>query len=107
MRYELEPMQFALRIYDQHEDNYVAVATIRTYGDRAWISGISSPRLFDMFDKLPELMARLQVKSLEGYMTDTMARAMRIASHGRARVDTREEGECSGRTMTWIRVEAL
>lgn len=103
MRFELEPIAYALRVYDQHPENYVATALVRVYGDRAWVSSISSPRLFEA---LPEhfnaLLAQLGAVTLEGYMSKAMARAVRIASRGWARYEETHVGQCAGRSMPWV-----
>ena len=104
MRYELEPIDFALRVYGEHEENYVATALVRIYGDRAWVSSISSPKLFDIVTngKLGDLLQGLGVKTLEGYMSKAMARALRMKSRGLAGFEITHYGECSGRQMPWI-----
>lgn len=103
MRYELEPTQFVLRAYEGSDENYIASATIRVYGDRAWVSQISSPRLFEAMPAyFDQFMSRLGVKSLEGYMSKAMARAVRMACRKWADFKITHEGECAGRTMPWV-----
>jgi hypothetical protein len=105
MRYELEPNQFVLRVYDKHPENYVATALIRVYGDRAWVSSISSPRLFDAIaEHFISFLDELNVVSLEGYMSRTMARALRIKAKGWATYEETDHGTCAGRVMSWIRL---
>lgn len=103
MRYELEPNQFVLRVYDGSDENYIASATVRTYGDRGFVSQISSPRLFEAMPAyFEQFMDRLGVKTLEGYMSKAMARAVRIASRKWAQFSITHEGDCAGRTMPWV-----
>ena len=109
LRYEIEPTQFVLRVYDdKSQDNYVASALIRTYGDRAYMSSISSPRLFDaMPQHFDDLMERLGLVTLEGYMTKAMARAVRMASRGWALFTVTHTGMCAGRQMEWVVIGRL
>lgn len=108
LRYELEPTQFVLRVYDDDGDSYVASATIRIYGDRAWMSQISSPRLYQaMPEYFEDLLDRLNVVSLEGYMSKTHARAVRLASRGWAKFEITHMGKCAGREMPWVRISRL
>ena len=103
MRYELEPIEYALRVYDAHEDNYVAVALVRRYGDRAWVSSISSPRLFTaMPEYFDAFMDELGAVTLEGYMSKAMARAVRIMSRGWATFNITHYGKEAGREMPWV-----
>lgn len=106
MRYEVEPITWALRVYDENRanaDDYVASALVRKYGDRGWISSISSPRLFDAISShFNAFLDRLDIICVEGYMTEQMARALRIKSHGWADYYVARRGICAGRTMPWV-----
>ncbi len=103
MRYELEPNQYVLRVYDDHAENYVASALIRVYGDRAWVSSISSPRLFEAMPQyFNEFLDRLNVICLEGPMSRAMARAVRMASREWANFEITRQAKCAGRMMPWV-----
>lgn len=111
MRYEVEPITWALRVYDEartNPDDYIASALIRKYGDRGWISSISSPRLFDAlclgFDAF---LDQLGIVCVEGYMSESMARALRIKAHDWADYDVARRGVCAGRTMPWVVLSKL
>jgi len=109
LRYELEPIEYALRVYDEHADNYVAVALVRRHGDRAWVSSISSPKLFWIVThgQLESLLEELGVVTLEGYMSKAMARAVRMASHGFAKFEITHYGSEAGREMPWIVISRM
>jgi hypothetical protein len=103
VRYELEPNQYVLRVYEEHAENYIASALIRVYGDRAWVSSISSPRLFEALPQFfDELLDRLQVTCLEGPMSRAMARAVRMASRSWAHFEVARISKCAGRNMEWV-----
>lgn len=102
MRYELEPTTYAIRVYDQHPENYVATAILRVYGDKGWVSNISSPRLFEMMSHMVELMDRVGIATLEGYMSRAMARAIRMASREWASFEITHYGNCAGRNMPYV-----
>jgi hypothetical protein len=106
VRYEVEPITWAVRMYeDGRPDDYIATALIRKYGDRGWMSQISSPRLFDSLaipGRFNELLDQLGIVCLEGYMSEPMARALRIKSHGWAEYYVARRGLCAGRTMPWV-----
>jgi hypothetical protein len=103
MRFELEPIEYTLRVYDDHAENYVAVALVRVYGDRAWVSSISSPRLFEaMPEHFSAFMDQLGAKTLEGYMSKAMARAVRMASRNWAKFEITHTGQMAGREMPWV-----
>jgi hypothetical protein len=105
MRYEIEPNQYVLRVYDEHPQNYVATALVRVYGDRAWVSSISSPRLFDALQEhFVSFLDKIGVVSLEGYMSKAMARALRIKSKSWALYEETDHGMCAGRVMAWVRL---
>lgn len=107
MRFELEQNQYVLRVYDKHPENYVATALIRVYGDRAWVSNISSPRLFDAIaEHFVALLDKLGAVSLEGYMSKAMSRALRIKAKGWAHYEETDYGTCAGRVMAWVRLSA-
>jgi hypothetical protein len=103
VRYELEPNQFVLRVYDKDQTNYVASALVRVYGDRAWVSSISSPLLFKALpEHFNDLLDRLKVVCLEGPMSRAMARAVRIASRDWAKFEILRSSICAGREMPWV-----
>ena len=108
MRYELEPIEYALRVYDAHSENYVAVALVRRYGDRAWVSSISSPKLFWIIThgQLESLLQDLGVVTLEGYMSKAMSRAVRMASRDLAKFEITHYGQEAGREMPWVVISA-
>jgi hypothetical protein len=111
VRYEVEPITWALRVYDEartNPDDYIASALVRKYGDRGWVSSISSPRLFDgIRDHFDALLDQLGVVCLEGYMSEAMARALRIKAHGWAEFYVSRRGICAGRTMPWVVLSKL
>lgn len=108
VRYEVEPTAYALRVYEDDGDNYVACAQIRTYGDRGWVSSISSPKLFLILgEQCDALMDDLAAVTLEGYMSRAMARAVRVAARGKADVSVSHSGSCAGRQMDWVVLRKL
>ena len=104
MRYEVEPITYVVRVYDDDRpDDYVASAMVRKYGDRGWVSSISSPRLFEgIADHFNAFLDELGVVCVEGYMSEPMARAVRIKSRGWADYYVARRGLCAGRTMPWV-----
>lgn len=113
MRYEVEPITWALRVYDEaraNPDDYIASALVRKYGDRGWVSSISSPRLFDAIgDHFNALLEQIGVVCLEGYMSEVMARALRIqaSKHAWCEFYIARRGICAGRTMPWVVLSKL
>lgn len=116
MRYEVEPITWALRVYDEartNDDDYIASALVRKYGDRGWMSSISSPRLFDALSvpgAFDEFLDRLGIVCVEGYMSESMARALRMqASKQKDWCDyyVARRGLCAGRTMPWVVLSKL
>lgn len=108
MRYELDPIEYALRVYEDHSTNHVATALVRVYGDRAWLSNLSSPRLFQALpEHLLEFLDRLGVVALEGYMRPVMARAARMATRGHASFTVTHRGMCAGRELDWVVIGRL
>jgi hypothetical protein len=111
VRYEVEPITWALRVYDDqrtNDDDYIASALVRKYGDRGWVSSISSPRLFDgIKDHFASLLDELGVVCLEGYMSEAMARALRMRAHEWADYYIARRGLCAGRTMPWVVLKKL
>ena len=105
MRFEIEPNQFVIRVYDDaHPDNYVASALIRVYGDRGWMSSITGAHFYEVLrDHLPEILDKVGTKTLEGYVTPAHARLMRMAARGgRGVFSVVSEGMCAGRKMVWV-----
>lgn len=104
MRVEVEPITYAVRVYDDDRpDDYVATCLIRKYGDRGWMSQISSPRLFEaLAEHFNKALDSIGVVCFEGYMSEPMARAVRIKSHGWAEYNIERRGICAGRPMPWV-----
>lgn len=108
MRYEVEPTAYVLRVYDEDATNYVASATIRVYGDRGWVSSISSPQLFKALkEHFVEFMEQLDLATLEGYMSDAMATALQMKARGWAKFEISHYGICAGRRMPWVVLSKL
>jgi len=109
MRYEVEPITYVVRVYDDDRpDDYVASAMIRKYGDRGWVSSISSPRLFEALSQhFNDFLDSLGIVAVEGYMSEPMARALRIKSAGWADYYVARRGICAGRTMPWVVLSKL
>jgi hypothetical protein len=115
VRYEVEPITWALRVYDEtrtNTDDYIASALIRRYGDRGWMSSISSPRLFDALaipGAFDEFLDKLGIVCLEGYMSEVMARALRMQASKHPWCDyyVARRGLCAGRTMPWVVLSKL
>lgn len=109
LRYEVEPTQFVVRVYDESSpDNYIASATVRVYGDRGWMSQISSPKLFEALPKyFDDLCNKLNIVTLEGYMSKAMARAVRMKAHSWATYEVTHFGNCAGREMPWVILSPL
>ena len=108
MRYEVEPITYVVRVYDDDRpDDYVASAMIRKYGDRGWVSSITSPRLFDAISEhFDDFLDQLGIVAVEGYMSEPMARALRMKS-GRYDYFVARRGICAGRTMPWVVLSKL
>jgi hypothetical protein len=105
VRWELEPNAFALRVYGEHPDNYVASAVIRTNGDRGWISSVNGERFYDAIaEHADEIMQRCGVSNLGGYMTEAHARLAIRRLGDRAEITAR--GLCADREMVWLVVTA-
>lgn len=105
MRYEVEANQFVVRIYDDHADNYVASALIRTYGNRGFMSSITGERFYEgLVSHVGDLMHHCKVSTLEGYMTKAHARLLRMELRraGTGDVTIEGDGMCAGRTMPWV-----
>lgn len=102
--FEVEPTQFAVRIYGEHRDDYIAGCTVRRYGDRGWMSQIIGPKFWTaMRVHFPDVMRACRVRTMEGYMTKAHARLVRMALRGsELKFDIGHEGECAGRTMPWV-----
>lgn len=108
MKYELEPVQFAVRVYDDDEHKYIAAGNIFKCGESAYIFGASSPRLFQaLAGNFEKVMKELGVKYFEGYMTDAMARALRMATRTFAKLEVYERGLCSGRMLSRVKLSKL
>ena len=109
LRYEVEPTQYVVRVYDESSpDNYIASATVRVYGDRGWMSQISSPKLFEALPKyFEDLLTNLNIVTLEGYMSKAMARAVRMKAHSWATYEVTHTGNCAGRDMPWVVLSPL
>jgi hypothetical protein len=104
VRYEVEPITYVVRVYDDDRpDDYVASAMVRKYGDRGWMSSITSPRLFEaVAEHFAEFLDKLGVVAVEGYMSEPMARALRMRAHQFADFYIARRGICAGRTMPWV-----
>jgi len=104
MKFEIEPNQYVIRVYDdEHPDNYVASALIRVYGDRGWMSSIIGPRFYELLrDHLNEILDQVGVRTLEGYVTESHARLMRMMCRGHAEFSISHRGMCAGRRMPWV-----
>ena len=109
MRYEVEPITYVVRVYDDDRpDDYVASAMIRKYGDRGWVSSITSPRLFDALkEHFSEFLDKLGIVAVEGYMSEPMARALRMKAPQWAEFYIARRGICAGRTMPWVVLSKL
>jgi hypothetical protein len=104
MKFEIEPNQYVIRVYDdEHPDNYVASALIRVYGDRGWMSSIIGPHFYELLrDHLNEILDKVGVRTLEGYVTESHARLMRMMCRGHATFQVAGEGRNAGRQMVWV-----
>lgn len=110
IRFEIGPNQYALRVYDVdgHPDDYVAGATIRTYGDRGWMSQIVGRGFYDALrEHFEEILDQCQCATLEGYMTDAHARLLKRLCRNRAAFGITHRGQCAGREMPWVVLSRL
>jgi hypothetical protein len=109
LRYEIDANQYVLRVYDESSpDNYIASAIVRVYGDRGWVSSISSPRLFEALPEyFNQVMEKLKIVTMEGYMSKAMARAVRMSSRTWAKFEITHYGQCAGREMPWVKLSKL
>lgn len=103
MKFEIEPNQFVIRVYDDHADNYVASALIRVYGDRGWMSSITGAKFYEALrEHSSEIMDKVGANTLEGYMTKEHARLLRMMCRGHAAFHIAHHGKCAGRDMPWV-----
>jgi hypothetical protein len=108
LRFEISATQYALRVYYSHADNYVASATIRTYGDVGWMSQITGIKFYEALrEHFHEILAAAHCRTLEGYMTDAHARLLKRMCRGRAAFGITHRGQCAGREMPWVIISPL
>ena len=110
MRFEVHAKEYGLWVYDDDADpdNWCASAIVQVYGDRAWISCISSPLLFKALpEHLVAFMDKIGVVTLEGYMTPAMARALRLKCRGFANFEITHTGKTFRGELPWVIITPL
>lgn len=75
---ELDARVQTIRIYGHNADNPEAVAQISIYGDRAYLWSIKGERFWQRADAIAEKVLPLGVERLEGYITPSHARLVRM-----------------------------
>jgi len=104
-RFIVVPRQFSVMVYGDDSVNYDASCNVFRYGDRGFMYSITGWKFYEAWRKqgaLRSLLAQLDVKSLEGYVTAAHARLMRVALRHVGRVEVTGEGEMAGHTMVWV-----
>lgn len=101
---EIRPKQFTVRHYKGHPENWRSSALIDTYGDVGWISLISGHDILNVLrDRTFEAFNAVGIRTLEGYVTDSSARLMRMTFRGGHRnFEVKHRGMCADREMPWV-----
>jgi len=107
-RIETIPRLHSVVIYDElHPVNYFSSCQIFQYGDIGLMFTINGPRFYDAMaapGALSNLLTRLGIVALEGYVTPSHARLMRFALRRVATVEDLHPGAMAGHEMVWVRV---
>lgn len=104
MHFKIIERQASVLVFENEADvNYVASCQVFQYGDVGIMYGINGRKFYELMAVHgAQVMAQLRVKSLEGYITPSHARLMRIALRRVADVTEAHEGMMAGHHMVWI-----
>lgn len=109
-RVETIPRLHSVVIYDEdHPVNYIAVCQVFCYGDVGLMFSINGPRFYDAMTRdgaFNNLLERLELRTLEGYVTPSHARLMKYALRRVAVVEEIHPGRMAGHDMVWVKVSA-
>ena len=105
MRFTVTPQEYVIRVYGDHDIDYVAHALVRTYGDRGFMSSIIGNDFYKVIrEDLPSLMQQCEVRTLEGYMTQKYIDALTYMLKEVANTKVLFHGMCNGIEMPWVEV---
>lgn len=97
----------SVAIFDRAGINYTSSAQVCMDGDRGWMFAINGAGFYDALQTdLPDLMAALEVSSLEGYVVPGHSRLMARALRRVGRVHRAGQGQMNGHPMDWVVVRA-
>lgn len=97
----------SVAIFDRGGINYSSSAQVCMDGDRGWMFAINGAGFYDCLQSdLPDLMAALEVSSLEGYVVPGHSRLMARALRRVGRVERAGQGKMNGHDMDWVVVRA-
>lgn len=92
-------------VFDNHDPDYGATAQVCGIDRLGLMYAISGRGFYELMSRrLPDVLARHGVTSLEGYVLPDHHRLMRMALRRVADVGTDGTGVMAGREMTWVRV---
>jgi hypothetical protein len=110
-RFQVIPRTHSVAVFDEKNPvNYLASCQIAQYGDVGWMFSINGKYFYDAFSQpglAKELMEKVGVKTLEGYVVPSHARLMRIALRDACTVEIKQRGEMAGHEMVWVVVRAI
>lgn len=113
MRVEISPRQYSIRIYhkDEPEKYDIASCQVFVYGDKGFIYSLHGPGFYQAFPQVIEEIQKLGIKSLEGYVSKSHARLLRmqqglLAQYG-CELILGEEGILDGHPLVWITVQRI
>ncbi len=106
---EVESKLQQVRIYERrgNPDNYKSAFQIFEYGDRGMAYSINGDGFYMARKHLAELMRRLGLATLEGYVSDAHAKLITRMLRDTCTVTTPQRGECAGRDFPWIVVRPI
>lgn len=104
MHFKVIPRQDTVLVFDDGDPlNYVASCQVWKYGDKGIMHTINGNRFYELMAELGgDVLERLGVETLEGYVTPAHARLMRIALKRVATVSVAHRGRMAGHDMVWV-----
>jgi hypothetical protein len=109
MRFEILDRQKSVLVFDDESTEYCASCQVFKYGDRGFMYNINGRQFYELWREpgtLKDLLFRLGVGSLEGYVTEAHARLMRAALRHVGAVTIESHGTMNGHPMVWVVVKA-
>lgn len=107
-RFEVIPRQVSVVVFDEQDTlNYCASCNVFIYGDRGFMYTINGEQFYAAFaleGRAIDLLKKLNVRSLEGYVTKAHARLMRMALRKDMNVEITGAGEMMDHSMVWVSV---